>query len=315
MEWVEVKGKTVETAVQAAIQELGLATEDEVSVEVLQEPLKGILGIGGQPAVVRVTRKPTATPARSGRSRRGGSRGRGERQANSRREPGRDSQTGGREGGSRERGRGSGRDRGERRPAPRQDASNREHGRSGGRSQVETTPEEREAQSQEIDTFLKGLLAEFGLEGEVRTRVEDDTVLAEINGEQTEALVGAKGSVMQAVHELLRAVVQRKSTGRARVRLDVGGYQERRREALRIYAERLAKRVLEEGGEAMLEPMNPADRKVVHDAILEIPGVRSYSEGEEPDRAVVIAAGVPAAAVKDQTPPDEEDEDLGSDDE
>jgi hypothetical protein len=73
------------------------------------------------------------------------------------------------------------------------------------------------------------------------------------------------------------------------LRIDIAGYAERRRQALRIYASRLAEQVTEEGGEIMLEPMNASDRKVIHDAISEIAGVRSYSEGEPPDRYVVIA--------------------------
>ena len=76
----------------------------------------------------------------------------------------------------------------------------------------------------------------------------------------------------------------------AKIRLDIAGYTERRREALRIYTTRLADKVKAEGGEVMLEPMNAADRKVVHDTVAEIDGVRSFSEGEEPRRSVVIAA-------------------------
>ena len=73
------------------------------------------------------------------------------------------------------------------------------------------------------------------------------------------------------------------------MRLDIAGYSARRREALKIYAGRLAETVKEDGREAMLEPMNAADRKVVHDAIAEIDGVRSFSEGEDPNRSVVVA--------------------------
>jgi spoIIIJ-associated protein len=73
------------------------------------------------------------------------------------------------------------------------------------------------------------------------------------------------------------------------MRLDIAGYAARRREALKIYAGRLAESVKEDGREAMLEAMNAADRKVVHDAIAEIDGVRSFSEGEEPNRSVVVA--------------------------
>ena len=111
----------------------------------------------------------------------------------------------------------------------------------------------------------------------------------DITGDQTEALVGRKGVVVQAIHELTRTVIQRKTFGAPRMRLDIAGYAARRREALKIYAARLADNVKEDGREAMLEPMNAADRKVVHDAIAEIDGVRSFSEGEDPNRSVVVA--------------------------
>jgi len=155
-----------------------------------------------------------------------------------------------------------------------------------------TTPEveiDAEGQAAVVAEFLNGLLDSFGLEGDVSTSVDDDLIIADVAGEQTEALIGPKGSIMQAVGELTRTVVQRKTHRRARLRLDIGGYQERRREALRIYTRRLADQVLEDGGEIMLEPMNPADRKTVHDAVVGIEGVSSFSEGEEPNRSVVIA--------------------------
>ena len=147
-----------------------------------------------------------------------------------------------------------------------------------------------EQQAEIAKAFVDGLIEAFGLEGDVATRIEDDVLYIDINGEQTEALIGPRGSVMQSILELTRTVVQRKTYGAPRMRIDISGYAERRREALNIYARKLADRVLSEGGEVMLEPMNPADRKVVHDAVAEIEGVRSFSEGEDPHRSVVIAA-------------------------
>lgn len=136
-----------------------------------------------------------------------------------------------------------------------------------------------------------GLVDAFGLDGEVTTRVEGDIIYADLSGDQMEALVGPKGVILDAVMELCRTMVHRHSQAGARLRLDIAGYAERRREALRIYTRRLAEKVLEDGGEIMLEPMNPADRKAVHDAVAEIDGVRSFSEGEDPERSVVIAPG------------------------
>jgi len=163
-----------------------------------------------------------------------------------------------------------------------------------------------EEQAEVVRTFLVGLLGAFGLEGEVATRVEGDIVYADISGEQTEALIGPKGAILDAVLELCRTMVHRQSQAGARLRLDIGGYGERRREALRIYAGRLAARVLEEGGEVMLEPMNAADRKVVHDVVAEMDGVRSYSEGEDPGRSVVIARSEEAAGTAGEDEADAE---------
>ena len=148
----------------------------------------------------------------------------------------------------------------------------------------------REEQAEVVREFLVGLLDAFGLEGTVTASAdEDDIIHANVSGEQTEALVGPKGSIMQSVHELARTVVQRQTHENVRLRLDIAGYGERRREALAIYAGRLAEQVREDGAEVMLEPMNPADRKVIHDAVQALDGVRSYSEGEEPRRSVVIS--------------------------
>ncbi len=137
--------------------------------------------------------------------------------------------------------------------------------------------------------FVEGLLGAFGLEGTVVTEIDGDILTVRVDGDQTEALVGQRGVIMSSVLELTRTVVQRKTFGAPRMRLDIAGYGERRRQALTIYAGKLAEKVLAEGGEVMLEPMNPADRKVVHDAVAEIDGVRSFSEGEDPHRSVVIA--------------------------
>ena len=146
-----------------------------------------------------------------------------------------------------------------------------------------------EEQAEVAASFIRGLLEAFGLEGEVTTRIDDRVLYLDVTGEQTEALIGPKGSVMFSVLELTRTVVQRKTYGAPRMRIDIGGYVERRREALKIYAGKLAEQVIEDQDEVMLEPMNAADRKVVHDAVAEIDDVRSYSEGEDPRRAVVIA--------------------------
>ena len=137
--------------------------------------------------------------------------------------------------------------------------------------------------------FLEGMIKSFGLEGTVKGSIEEENLVVSVSGEQTEALVGEKGSIIRALHELTRTAIQRKTGAGTRLRLDVAEYATKRREALTIYAERLTNQIFEDGQEVMLEPMNSVDRKTLHDAATEISGIRSYSEGREPYRSVILA--------------------------
>ncbi len=305
MEWVEVKGPSVEVAVEAALAELGIESRDDVDVEVLQEPEKGFLGIGRTDAVVRV--KPRPKKRRRTRSAKGKGDGtREERsQAGSSRQRG-DQRSASGQGRDRVGRSGQGRDQQKKSGQAQQAGSSRRSNPSGKQrtpassakagdgKTSDTQPKEksvsREEQASVVGEFLEGLLGAFGLEGTVETRVDDDIIYADVLGSETEALVGSRGVILQSIHELAKTVVQRKTQESARIRLDIAGYAERRREALKIYAQRLGQQVLDEGGEVMVEPMNAAERKVIHDTIGEMEGLRTYSEGEEPRRSVVIAA-------------------------
>ncbi len=274
MEWVEVQGKTVDLAVDVAVQELGLNSREDAKVEIIQEPKPGFLGMGGRDAIVKVSKAPQKRRRRRSRGR----SGRPKESATNRQDAG-----SGRSGQGRPAGRNSRKPRQEKQVST-SDADSQER-------QSDERPEQApiEEQAKVAAGFITGLLDAFGLEGTVETRIDDDVLYIEVEGSQTEALVGPKGSVMQSVHELTRTVVQRKTYGAPRMRIDIAGYRKRRREALKIYTEKLAAQVIEEQGEVMLEPMNAADRKVVHDAVAEIEHVRSFSEGDEPRRAVVLS--------------------------
>jgi spoIIIJ-associated protein len=294
MEWVEVKGSTVDLAVEFALEELGLESREDAEVEVIQQPKAGFLGMGGQDAIVKVSRAP-----KKRRRRRRGRSGSGQSSKQQRQNAG-DGGSG--QGQSRQSGAGD--KTSDKKPQSRgQKSQNKQSTRSRQEKQVSNTdaqkPDSRtddrpeqapiEEQAKVAAGFISGLLDAFGLEGTVETRIEDDVLYIDVEGSQTEALVGTKGSVMQSVHELTRTVVQRKTYGAPRMRIDIAGYRARRREALKIYTGKLAEQVIAEEDEVMLEPMNAADRKVIHDTVAEIEGVRSFSEGDEPRRAVVIA--------------------------
>lgn len=140
-------------------------------------------------------------------------------------------------------------------------------------------------------TFLAGLLAEYGVEATVESRlIDEETVEIAASGEDLGMLVGPRGSTLAALQDLTRAVVQRQCPSRTdRILVDVAGYRERRSAALKRFSVQIAEEVMTSGQEKALEAMSPADRKAVHDAINEMDGVVTRSEGEDPHRHVVIA--------------------------
>jgi spoIIIJ-associated protein len=139
--------------------------------------------------------------------------------------------------------------------------------------------------------FVADLLSEFGMQGTVETRLlDEDTVEIAALGEDLGILVGPRGSTLAALQDLTRAVVQRQCPSRTdRILVDVAGYRERRSAALKRFSMQIAEEVLASGQEKALEPMSPADRKAVHDAINDMTGVQTRSEGEDPNRHIVIA--------------------------
>jgi spoIIIJ-associated protein len=146
-----------------------------------------------------------------------------------------------------------------------------------------------EEQAAAAKEFAAGLVDAFELEASVDVTVGDDAVDVAIEGTDLGILVGPKGSTLQAIEELTRAVVQHATSGQsARIHVDVAGYRERRREALAAFTRKLADEVRASGEERALEPMSAPDRKVVHDTVAELEGVSTASEGEDPRRRVVI---------------------------
>ena len=274
---IEVKAKSIDLAVEAAMQELGVDDREQVAVEVVTEPVKGFLGVGGQDAVVRVKKRQNRS-RRNNRSRGGQQQDQKSKEANSSKNRQRSDSKSAKNGGQRKSGNG-----GSSKP-PAKDQPKKEKKVSDDRPVL--TVEEQAKIAQE---FLESLVDVYGLEGTVTTSVDDDVIIADVSGEQTEALVGVRGSVRSAIHELTRTVLQKHGQETARFRLDIAGYAERRREALSIYAVQLIEQLNTEGGEIMLDPMSPADRKVIHDVAGEHDGIESYSEGEPPRRFVVLS--------------------------
>jgi spoIIIJ-associated protein len=151
--------------------------------------------------------------------------------------------------------------------------------------------EDLEEQADTAADFLEELVGHMGIDAVAEPTLHHDHMYVDLVGEDADdmaLLIGRHGQTLDAIQELTRMVVGRRLDERVRVIVDVEDYRKRREERLEEKAGEAAERVLRTGTEEVLEPMNPFERKIVHDAVSEIDGVESSSRGEDPDRSVVI---------------------------
>ena len=323
MDWIEVTARSVDDAKELALDRLGVV-EAELEFEIVDEPRKGLFGVGRGDARIRARVKPLSREKPSDRKRRrrpnerssrggqgGGGRGGGGSGGGGARRGGRtgpkaegdESSTGTKEprearqsparapgeGGARRRGgRGRGSGGG---GAPRAESSGDSRADTDDKVtsevDVETVPVAEQAEH--AARFTEELVRTMGFSASIRTEIDEDDVTVNIEGDGLGALVGPKGATIQALQEVVRAVVQHHAGGHsAWIHVDVSGYRERRRQALAEFARQVSDEVKSTGEERAMEPMGAADRKVVHDVIADIDGVDTTSEGEEPRRRVVV---------------------------
>ena len=214
MREVERSAASVEEAVEAALEELGVS-EQEARVEIVQEPQKGLLGFGSQEAIVRVRVR-----------------------------------------------------------------------------DEDLDGVDLEEQAEVAEEFLLGLLDRMDLDADVDHNEVDGVMYVDIlageDADEMGLLIGRHGQTLDALQEVVRCAVQRQLQARCRVMVDVEDYRKRRRSQLVERTRSIAARVKRTGRPERLEAMTPYERKIVHDAAGEVSGVETGSEGEEPDRRVVI---------------------------
>lgn len=137
--------------------------------------------------------------------------------------------------------------------------------------------------------YLEELLDLLDFDGDIDLDVEGDRAVVSIDGgDDLAKLVGRKGEVLDALQELTRLAVHQKTGERSRLMLDIARWRRKRRDELAALGDKVARRVLETGEREQLSPMTPFERKIVHDAVAAVDGVRSESEGVEPSRRVVV---------------------------
>lgn len=149
-----------------------------------------------------------------------------------------------------------------------------------------------EDQSRVAHAFLTGLVERMGLAATIAVETRDEETLElALAGDDLGVLIGPRGTTLYALQDLTRTVVQRQTRAEnGRLMVDVGGYRQKRQEALIRFVQHVAIEVKAEGGRKALEPMSAADRKVVHDTVNQIDGVTTVSEGEDSSRHVVLVA-------------------------
>jgi spoIIIJ-associated protein len=302
MEWVETTGRSVDEAKELALDQLGVHEED-AEFDVVEEPRPGLFGRMRGEARVRARVRPTQPRPKTER------RDRKRKSAGGRDAAGGTAATGADDGALATTDDVT--DEGEvtEEAAPAAKAPSKSRSRSKTRAAAEastgqpeatarvTEPgpegdeEGRNAEREAAAAFLQGLAAAIG-EPSATTEVVvlgDDEAEVRLDGGDLGLLIGPRGQTLIAVQDLTRLAAQKRGADRrGRLRIDIAGYRERRREALARFTEQVASEVRSSGTARALEPMSSMDRKVVHDAANELEGVETISEGEEPFRRVVI---------------------------
>ena len=279
MSYIDVTGKTEDEAISNALRQLGLE-RDDVSVQILERAKSGFLGLGSQPAKIRVTygpREEEETPVIE------------EKQPEPVKEP--------------EAPR-SAPEKKERKPERKSEKKKKEHKEPRERRPeapaeakpvepkpaVELGEEVNDEKAQAIRTFLSGLLEQMESPAEIHVYLpEKGRYKVILEGQNLGALIGRRGETLDAIQQLTSYSVNRSGSGRIRVQLDAENYRDRREQSLEHLAKKVAAKVVKYRRSVTLEPMNAYERHVIHTALQDVAGVTTYSTGMEPNRRVIVA--------------------------
>jgi spoIIIJ-associated protein len=146
-----------------------------------------------------------------------------------------------------------------------------------------------DAPADRVREILERVVEELDLDATVEVDEGDEEIVGRIEGEDVGLLIGRRGQTIDAVQLLCYRAAFRGRQDRKRVVVDAAGYRERRREAIERQADRAADRALKTDKEIELEPMSPSERRVVHQHLKDRAGLETFSEGEEPERCVIVA--------------------------
>ena len=270
-------GKTEDEAIRRALEQLGLE-RDDVSVEILERAKSGFLGIGGSPATVRVSYddgqpEPKPEPVKPEPK---------SAAPKAEKKPVYCAEVLQKEVRAREKQEREAK-RGERRAEPKAEKAPHEP--------VVLGDEVRDEKSEQIRTFLSGLLEHMDAKAEVKVyEVEKNRYKVILEGEKLGALIGRRGETLDAIQQLTNYSINRGGESkRARVQIDAENYREKREESLERLAQKVAGKVVKYRRNVTLEPMNAYERHVIHTALQDTQYITTFSIGTEPNRRVVVS--------------------------
>jgi len=269
-------GKTIELAIESALQQLGL-DRDSVSVQVLSQAKPGFFGFGATPARVEVTYEaPDPAPEAPKTALTSASRSKPKTApvvvkkeepkvapaAPKKEEP---------------------------KVAPKKEAPKAEKPAPKPKVEKTYTPAQPGSTEEKIETFIKGLLTHMGSNAVPHAvKADDDTYNVDLVGEDLGFLIGRRGDTLDAIQHLANYSINRGISGHIRINVDAEEYRQKREESLRRYAVKKAQQVLKAHRRTTLEPMNAYERHLIHAALQDMDKITTYSVGTEPNRRVVI---------------------------
>ena len=276
MEWVEFSARTLEEAKDLALDRLGVAADD-AEFEILAEPKPGLFGRLRGEARVRARVRPAQARQKVDRRERRPRKSEGADAAPRTAKP--KSQPAAKVAAAKPAAKAAPRE-----PRPPRDPD---------QPTPQLTKEQQDVNARQVGEearkFIDELVAAFAFTGTTELIEDGDDLEVRVHGENLGLLVGPRGTTLQAVQDLARVASQRRLGDHdTRLRIDIGGYRQRRKEALDRFALQMADEVKQSGVARVLEPMTSADRKIVHDALSEVEGIGTRSEGDDPYRRVVI---------------------------
>ncbi len=295
MEWVETTGKTLAEAKDAALDQLGVHEED-AEFDILEEPQQGLFGrVRGEARVRARVRPAQARQKVDRRDRKRAERAEKSDKSETSRSRGTTPTTSGITDAVEPAATTTPSTAVAKRPA-KSPAKNvaKSPAKSAAKSPVKNPEGEHTVDAgqvgEEARRFVDALVSAFRLNGTTELISDGDDLEIRVHGQELGLLVGPRGTTLQAVQDLTRVASQRRLGDHdTRLRVDVGGYRERRRAALGTFATQMAQEVMASGVARVLEPMSSADRKVIHDTLATIEEISTRSEGDDPYRRVVIA--------------------------